>query len=232
MRASTLLLVTTIASAVIYVAAAAVLGTPPDADADGATVAAWFASHQGAVRGFVWLLTLLVPVTTVGVVLVRRLLPAPHRDVYFAGGLIFVAETAVSGWLWGALSWHTGTMAPATARVLLDMASFWGPVLTGATMLMFAPIALLGLGREPVLPRWLGVLAGIALLEQIVETVTVFGRTGFIAPGGPMNLYLGAALGLATILAVGIVLSRRPDPSDARTVDDGAGRVVASSRPS
>ena len=39
-------------------------------------------------------------------------------------------------------------------------------------------------------------------VEQGVETITVFGESGFIAPGGAMNLYLGGVLGMAWVIGV------------------------------
>jgi hypothetical protein len=63
---------------------------------------------------------------------------------------------------------------------VLDVAVFWGPVLTGATTTMIAPVTLLALRRRAGLPRWLGVLGAIACTEQAVETVTIFGSTGFV----------------------------------------------------
>jgi hypothetical protein len=44
----------------------------------------------------------------------------------------------------------------------------------------------------------------IAFVEQAAETVTVFGTHGFIAPGGAMNLALGA--GLTAIWFVALVV--------------------------
>jgi hypothetical protein len=209
MRSSTVLLISTIASAVLYVAAAGALGTPPDATAAGDEVVAWFAAHGTGVRAYVWCLTLLVPVAGTSVVLIRHRLPAPYRDVYLVGGTALVAETAVMGWVWGALSSHEGMLEAGTARALLDVASFWGPVLTGSTVMMVgAAVAAVATGAV-ALPRWLTVLGVIALVEQLVETVTVFGRTGFLAPGGPMNLYLGAVLTLAFVTGLGVVLARR-----------------------
>jgi hypothetical protein len=38
--------------------------------------------------------------------------------------------------------------------------------------------------------------------------VTIFGRHGFIAPGGPMNTILGAALVGVWIVCLGVALSR------------------------
>jgi hypothetical protein len=55
------------------------------------------------------------------------------------------------------------------------------------------------------------VVTAIALVEQLVETVTIFGKHGFIAPGGPMNVELGAGLTAIALLALGVVLSRTPD---------------------
>ncbi len=39
-------------------------------------------------------------------------------------------------------------------------------------------------------------------VEQAIETVTVFGKSGFIAPGGAMNLYLGGVIGMAWVIGV------------------------------
>ena len=47
-------------------------------------------------------------------------------------------------------------------------------------------------------------LGAVAFAEQAIETITVFGTGGFIAPGGDMNLILGAALTLAWL--VGLVV--------------------------
>jgi hypothetical protein len=209
MRSSTVLRSVTIASVVLYVAAALALGTPPDTAAGGAEVAAWFAAHDGAVRTYVWLLTLLAPVAGTQVALVRHRMPAPYRDVFLVGGITFVAETAVTSWIWGALSAHAAALGPDTARALLDVASFWGPVLTGSTVTMLAPVVVAAARGDLPLPRWLTVLGVVALVEQVVETITVFGHTGFTAPGGPMNLYLGALLTLAWFAGLGITLARR-----------------------
>ena len=51
-------------------------------------------------------------------------------------------------------------------------------------------------------------MTGIALVEQLIETVTIFGRLGFNAPGGPMNVYLGAGLFAISLLCLGVVTSR------------------------
>jgi len=196
---------------VLYLAGAIALGTTPDARDSGQSVAAWFRDHDGNVRTWLLLLTLSAPLFATFAALVRERLPSPHRDVFFFGAVAFAAETAVQGWIWGGMAWHPADLQPATARTLLDVASFWGPVLTSTTITMLAPIALLGLrSGPPALPRWLGAVAAVALAEQLVETITIFGRHGFIAPGGPMNVYLGAGLTAVALLSLGIALGRSP----------------------
>jgi hypothetical protein len=207
MRRSTPLLVSTIGFAVLFVAAALSLGTAPDANDTGAEVAQWFRDNGSHVRWSLWFLTLSLMLLAVFASLVRNRLPRPHRDVFFFGAIALVAETAVQGWIQAGLAWHSHALAPATARTVLDVASYWGPVLTSATVLMVAPIALIAARREAGLPRWLAVIAGIALAEQIIETITIFGREGFIAPGGPMNLQLGALLTTVALVSTGVVLS-------------------------
>jgi len=206
-RSSTVLWVSTVLAVIMYGAATIALGAPPDSTADGQAVADWFASHGEQVRVWAWLLTLFAPVFATVATLIRDRLPAPYKDVYFFGAIAFIVETAIQSWLWAGLSWHVDQLQPATARILLDVASFWGPVLTGATVTMLAPVVLLALRGK--LPRWLGILLAVALVEQLAETVTVFGHTGFTAPGGPMNVYLGAGLFAASGTALGLTLAFR-----------------------
>jgi hypothetical protein len=208
-RSSPILFTTTITTCALYVLSGVVLGDPPGPTASGQEVVDWFAAHGGQVRTYVWLSTVFGPFFATYAALVRHRLPAPHRDVFFVGAIAMFAVTAVSVWIWAGLSWHADQLQPATARVLLDVTSFWGPVLTGVTTSMLAPVVVLSWGRNAVLPRWLGVVGGIALVEQTIETVTIFGRTGFTAPGGPMNLLLGAGLCIIWLLCLGITLSRR-----------------------
>jgi hypothetical protein len=95
-------------------------------------------------------------------------------------------------------------LEPSIARTVLDVAVFFGPILTGATTTMMAPVTWLALRHEAGLPWWLGLLGGVAFVEQAIETITIFGSTGFTQRGGAMNLQLGAGLTLAWILAFGI----------------------------
>jgi hypothetical protein len=126
---------------------------------------------------------------------VRGLLPAPHGYVFMLGAAAFVAETAIQAWIWAGLALHPGTLSPGTARTVLDIAIYWGPVLTGATTTMIGAVTVLGFRRgNRFVPSWLTWIGVVAFTEQLIESVTVFGTHGFIEPGGPMNIALGAGL--------------------------------------
>jgi hypothetical protein len=201
---SRVLIGTAVATTILYVFAMAAVGTPPSTADTGAQVVAWFREHSKGVRWFVWATTVNVPLAALEFSLLRRLLPAPHRDVFLIGAVAIVVTTAVQAWIWGGLALHTDRLDPATARTVLDVALFWGPVLTGATVTMMAPVTLLALRGHAGLPWWLGALGAVAVVEQAVETVTIFGSTGFTEPGGAMNLQLGAGLVGVWLLAFAI----------------------------
>jgi hypothetical protein len=67
---------------------------------------------------------------------------------------------------------------------------------------MAAAVVTLGFGVSPIIPRWLTWLSAVFFLEQAIETITVFGHTRFIAPGGTMNVYVGGAIGFLWVTGV------------------------------
>jgi hypothetical protein len=188
---------------ILYAVGVISLGTPPSASDIGEHVVTWFRQHGEGARWAVWAATVSIPPFAVMFALLRRLLPTPHRDVFLIGAVVFVTTYAVQAWTWGGLALHADHLEPATARIVLDVALFWGPVLTGATTTIIAPVTLLAL-RAQALPRWLGVLGAIAFTEQALETITIFGSAGFTEPGGAMNLQLGAGLTAIWMLAFAV----------------------------
>ena len=198
------LLVATGALVVCYAIALAALGTVPHADDTGQQVVDWFREHGTTVRWSVWATTVAAPVSAVLFVLLRRLLPAPHRDVFLVGAILWIAATMAETWFAAGLALHADRLEPATARTVLDVAIFFGPVLTGATVTTMAPVTVLALRGQAGLPRWLGALGAVAIVEQAIETVTIFGSSGFIEPGGAMNMQLGGALVAIWLVAFGV----------------------------
>jgi hypothetical protein len=183
-----------VAAGTLYLIGAVALGSPPVATDSSADVVAWLREHHDAVRVYAWTATFGMLAFTVTVGIVRSTLPPPFSHVFLLGGAAFIVETAVQAWLWAGLALHPDQLQPADARMVLDIASFWGPILTGATMAMIGAVTALGLRAIPLIPRWLTALGAIAFAEQAIETVTVFGTHGFTSPGGDMNLLLGAGL--------------------------------------
>jgi len=198
------LLAATLAVAILYGFALVTLGTPPSASETGSQLVVWLGEHSQSVRWFVWAFTVATLPLAIMFALLRRLLPPPHRDVFLIGAVTYLAATAVETWPWAGLALHVDQLEPKTVRAIVDVAIFYGPVLTGTTTTMIAPVTLLALGGRAGLPRWLGVFGAIAFTEQAVETVTIFGSKGFIEPGGAMNLDLGGTLTYGWILAFGL----------------------------
>jgi hypothetical protein len=203
------LLVAIAVSTALGVTSITTFGTPPAAAAPGSELVSWFQDHGGRVRLAMALLTLNAVPSAIVFALLRSLLPAPHRDVFLIGAIGVVATTGVQTWPWLGLALHPDRLDPATARTVLDVAIFWGPVLTGSTVTMMAAPTWLALRDEAGLPRWLGVLGLVACGEQVVETITIFGSSGFIEPGGAMNLQLGAALVWIWLVAFAVWAGRR-----------------------
>jgi hypothetical protein len=198
------LVVGAVAAGALYLVGAIALGSVPEATDSPAQVVGWFQDHHDAARVYAWTAAFGTLAFAVVAGIIRGTLPAPFGDVFLLGAAAFIVETAVQAWCWGALALHSTSLEPATARTVLDIASFWGPILTGATTTMIGAVTVLGFGARPLIPRWLFVVGVIAFTEQAVETVTVFGTHGFIAPGGDMNLLLGA--GLTAIWLGGLVV--------------------------
>ena len=126
-------MVAAIAAGALYLLGAAVLGSPPVATDSPEHVAAWFRDHDGDARLYAWTITLGTLAFAVTAGLIRHTLPSPSGDVFLLGTAAFIVETAIQAWCWAGLALHPGSLQPASARLVLDIAGFWGPVLTGAT---------------------------------------------------------------------------------------------------
>ena len=204
MSSSRALVLATVGTGLLFLVGSVALGSPPQAGDTPAEVVAWFRDHQDAARTYAWTAALGSLTFAVMAGIIRGLLPRPLGDIFLIGAAAFVVETAVQAWCWAALALHPDTLQPETARTVLDVAIFWGPLLTGATTTMIGAVTVLGLRAEPLIPRWLTVLGAVVFVEQAVETITVFGTDGFTAPGGDMNVVLGA--GLTVVWLIGLVV--------------------------
>lgn len=203
MKPSRILLINILATGAFYVFSFAALGSSfPTINSSGQEIVQWFINNGSAARTYAWTATFFSLGLAIFGGQVSALLPKPHRYIFFAGVLGFAITAQVQAWIWAGLAIHPEGLDPSAARTIFDIASYWGPLVNGSTTTMAAAFASLGFGASKIIPRWLTWLSVIFFLEQAIETVTVFGQTGFIAPGGTMNVYLGGAIGFLWVAGV------------------------------
>jgi hypothetical protein len=196
MKPSRILLINILATGVVYIASFAALGSSfPTIDSSGQEIVDWFSQNGTNARIYAWTAAFLSLGLAIFGGQVAAVLPKPNRYILFAGALGFALTAQVQAWFWAGLAFHPQDLDPATARTLFDIPAYWGPLVNGSTCTMAIAFIALGFTKPPVIPRWLTWLSVIFFVEQAIETVTVFGKTGFIAPGGTMNVYLGGVLG-------------------------------------
>lgn len=192
--------------AVLFSAALLMLPTFPAVDRPGSEIVSHISDHADAIRlqGLLTILGCLALVVVLGYA--RDRLHGPAGYVFTLGCALMLSEIAVEMWFTTGLALNIRDLEAPTARVVVDIASMWGPILTAADVMVAVPILLAAVDGR--LPRWLGFIAGIFAVEQLVEMITIVGKTGsFVSPGGVMNFYVGGPLFVVFFLALGIALS-------------------------
>jgi len=223
------------AFAVMYVVALAIVRPLPGIDKPGYDIVTHVNQHSSAMRMQALLIAFgsLALVVLLGIA--RDRLSGPAAYVFTIGSAVMIVEIGISTWFTAGLAMHPEQLGSATARTIADIVAMWGPMLTIADIMVAVPILLAA--NQGHLPRWMGIVAAVFAVEQLIETITIIGPPGsFISPGGPMNFYLGGPLFIAFFLALGIALSdltpwtsrigrRTPSvapPADPVDLDEGA----------
>lgn len=214
MRTSKVPLLSAIAFVALFVIGTAVLGPPLPVDTSPGDTVAWLKAHQADVPVAVVCTALALIPFLVLTAWVRRALPDLHGYAFLAAAATFGAQVMVSAWFLSGAALHADTIDPHIARALLDVSAYFGPVLTTTDVVMGGAVALAAL-QAGVLPRWLGWLSVVFVVEQIAEMATIYGTAGFAAPGGDWNNVIGATLLMIWVVGLGIALSRREAPVDA-----------------
>ena len=200
MKPPQILLINILTTGTFYIASFVALGGSfPTVDSSGQEIIEWFSNNGARARIYAWTSAFVSLGLAIFGGQIADILPSPHRYIFLAGALGSAITAQVQAWFWAGLALHPQDLDPAVARTLFDIPAYWGPLVNGSTTTMAAAVAVLGFGVSPIIPRWLTWLSVVFLAEQAIETVTVFGKTGFIAPGGPMNVYLGGLLGFLWI---------------------------------
>jgi hypothetical protein len=181
-----------VAFAVLYTTA--VLALPAVAGAD-----------RGAARAQALLLAFAALALVFVLASARDRLTGPPAHLFTVGSAVLVANLCAAIWFTSGTAVRPGQAANINGA-LDDIGAMWLPAATVANILVAIPILLSA--NEDHLPRWLGIIAAVFTVEQLVETITIIGPPGsFISPGGPMNHYLGGTLSVAFFLALGIATS-------------------------
>jgi hypothetical protein len=192
---------------VLLFAGLVVVPAAPEVTASGARIVRYYQDHADGVRIAMWLSTWsLVPLALLVAHLWSRLV-GMSRDVMLLGAAGLIVSTIVWSWFNVGLALHPDTLDPHVARTVTDVSAYFGPVITVSIILLIVPIGLAAWRGEGGFPRWLAWLTAVFAVEQSIETITVFGKRGFIAPGGPMNFMLGAGLFLVWVIAAGAAAS-------------------------
>jgi len=203
MKPSRILLITILATCAFYVAGFVALGgSYPTIKSSGREIVEWFSDNGTSARIYAWTAAFYSLGLAIFGGQVAALLPRPHRYIFLAGVLGFAITAQVQAWFWAGLALHPQGLDPAAARTIFNIPAYWGPLVNGSTTAMAAAVAALGFAATPIIPRWLTWLSGLFCLEQAIETITVFGQTGFLAPGGTMNVYLGGIIGFLWVAGV------------------------------
>jgi hypothetical protein len=201
-----------IAFALLSVCAVVVVPRAPGVDRSGTEVVEHFSTHAGLIRLQVLLAALALLALAVILGYARDRLDGPPAHILTIGSAVLIGQTGIALWFDAGLALHAETMDPATARTLSDIAAMWGPVLTVAAILTAGPVV--WAARQGCFPRWLAVIAAVFAVEQFVEMLTIIGPDAtFIAPGGPMNVFLGGALSVVFFAALGLAVALPADPA-------------------
>lgn len=192
----------------LFVTGTAFLGTPLPVEASPQDTVAWLHGHQSSIPVAVVTYALATVPFFVLVAWTRRAIPDVYGYAFLGAAGAFLAQASVSWWFLSGAALHADSIQPATARALMDVWSYFGPILTTTDVVMAGAVAFAAL-KANALPRWLGWLSAVFAVEQVAELATVYGTSGFAAPGGDWNNVVGAGLLVIWILALGFALGRQ-----------------------
>ncbi len=192
--------------AVLFAAGLLMVPTLPGIDKPGYDIVSHVNEHSDAIRVQALLVTFGCLALVVVLGCARDRLSGPEGYVFTIGSALVLAETSIAMWITSGLALHPDQLGSATARTIADIVAMWGPIMTAADIMVAVPILLAAnAGR---FPRWLGILAAVFAVQQLIETITIIGPPGsFISPGGAMNFYVGGPLFVVFFAALGVALS-------------------------
>ncbi len=210
-----------IAFAVLSVLAVVVVPLGPGIERSGAEVVEHISAHAGMIRLRALLAAAALLALAVVVGYARERIDGPAGRIFTIGAAVLVAHVGIQLWLTSGMALHASSLDPATARVLSDIAAMFSPLLSVPALMLAGPV--IWAARNGRFPYWLALIAAAFAVEQLVQLLTVIGPPGsFIAPGGPMTVYLGGSLFLVFLFALGVGAAQPADRQPARSTISGA----------
>ena len=161
-----------IASAVLFTAALLMVPTLPGIDKPGYDIVSHVSEHSGAMR----MQALVLAFGSLALVVVLRArdrLTGPSSYVFTIGSALVLVEFFITTWFTAGLALHPTSLGSATARTITDIVAMFGPILTVADIMVAVPILLAA--NDGQFPRWLGIIAAVFAVEQLIETITIIG---------------------------------------------------------
>jgi hypothetical protein len=198
---------------VVLVAVGFFGGTAPEADDSGRAVLAYAVDHRTFVLVFFFLYGIATGLMLLFFAGLRRILAVPdrpERDVWPSAMLasaVAVFTLSIAAYACAAaLAFRSDAQTPGGARTLWDlfMALIDGSNLLTIILGVAALVAIVQ--RRDVLPRWLGIGAGVFALAHLGATVS-WARSGAFSQTGVFSV-LAPVFYLAWVLALSVVVLR------------------------
>ena len=204
-------------SVALYLVGAAVAGTPPDFDASGAEVAAYFAEERTQLQigsaffaasapFLIWFLATVASLARAGG-------PRSARAGAVAFGCgasaltLFLADVAALAV--GALRPENMAAAPELAAALLDFSFLAIAMATFLASAVFAAFAMLALRDRMLWPAWVGWLAVVAACAYSLRIGALFTTEGAFAADGVLGLIVPVSAYGGWMVIGSVVLTAR-----------------------
>jgi len=128
-------------------------------------------------------------------------------SIAFAGGILAVASLFITATAIAVATLHPETRSPELTRTLNDFAVMAGLPLIAGIAAFFGAIALVILRSASGLPAWLGWLALVAAVLQLLAFGIVFTDSGAFAGDGVLGLYVPFAAAIIAVAALSALLT-------------------------
>ncbi|MGH2922645.1 MAG: hypothetical protein ACRDKH_01260 [Solirubrobacterales bacterium] len=195
---------------------------PPDVSAPAAEVSSYYGDEQDGIRAslvivsvalffFIWFLGSLT--STLRISSGNPRLPS----IAFAGGAIGTALFMLTVAAFAAVAFRPDQATPEVTQAINDLGLVAAAPAAGAFAALFGATALVIL-RGGALPEWVGWLAAVTAVAQLLPLGVIFTDEGAFAADGALGLLVPVIAFVVTVGALSILIMRLPP--EARSLPD------------